>query len=283
MTYVQTESTATAITSFTEGPTARFAFRRFGTPSDIPLVLAMRFRGTIDHWDPALLDRLAEEREVIVFDNRGTGASTGPLPTSIDDLAEGLIEFVEALGLATIDLLGWSLGGIAVQAAALKRPDLVRRLIVAGSTPGGVPDQPPAAPAIWQLASKSHNSDEDFLQLFFPDTEAGRQSGLESLRRLEHRLGSPAHAEVDAEAWQAQLRAIGSFDGLWDRLPELQRPVLITNGTDDVMIDAHASYAMSRRVRDAKLVLYSDAGHGFLFQHPEDFAREVNAFLGPGS
>jgi pimeloyl-ACP methyl ester carboxylesterase len=150
MTTFQSESTTavstgpadTAETLFVDGPTARFAYRRFGKPAAIPLVLAMRFRGTLDHWDPALLDLLAQQREIIVFDNLGTGASTGPLPRSIHDMAAGLIEFVQALELRTVDLFGWSIGGIVTQAAALERPDLVRRLIVAASTPGAVPDQP---------------------------------------------------------------------------------------------------------------------------------------------
>src|SRR5262245_18757487 len=125
-----------AETQYVDTADTHFAYRRFGPPSDVPLVMAMRFRGTLDQWDPALLEVLSSEREVIVIDNRGTGRSSGAPPTSVDGLAAGLLEFVDALGLTQIDLLGWSMGGLVVQAAALQRLTAVRRLIVAGSGPG---------------------------------------------------------------------------------------------------------------------------------------------------
>ena len=241
--------------------------------------MALRFRGTIDHWDPALLDVLASEHDVIVFDNVGTGRSTGNAPTTIGGLAEGLLKFADALGLEQVDLFGWSLGGIVVQAATLLRPNFVRRLVVAGSTPGGVPDMPAPADKVWQVAGKPVSDDEDFLYLFFPETEAARQAGLASLRRLDTRLDD-SHVAVSPEAIRAQLAAIGSLDSaIWDRLGELELPVLVANGAHDVMISAYASYAMAERLPDAKVILYSDAGQGFLFQHAEEFGREVLDFL----
>lgn len=268
-----------ADTRYVDGPRSRFAYRRFGARSDVPLIMALRFRGTIDHWDPALLDVLGAERDVIVFDNVGTGHSTGSAPDTIFGMADGLLEFVGALGIQRADLFGWSLGGIVVQAAALQRPGLVRRLVVAGSTPGGVPDMPAPADDVWPTALKPVNDDEDFLYLFFPDTEAARCAGRASLRRLDTRL-SAGHQPVTAEVVKAQFDAANSLGAaVWDRLPELTMPVLVANGAHDVMVSAYASYAMSQRLPDAKVVLYSDAGHGFLFQHPVEFGREVLRFL----
>jgi pimeloyl-ACP methyl ester carboxylesterase len=268
-----------AETQYVEGPSSRFAYRRFGAQSGDPLIMALRFRGTIDHWDPALLDVLGSERDVIVFDNVGTGRSTGKGPTTVEGLAEGLLEFTDALGLRQVDLLGWSLGGTVVQAATLLRPRLVRRLIVAGSTPGGVPDMPAPPDRVWQVAVKPVNEDEDFLYLFFPETDAARQAGLASLRRLDSRLND-SHAAVAPETIQAQLAAISSVGtAVWDRLHELTLPVLVANGSHDIMISSFASYAMSQRLPNAKLILYSDAGHGFLFQHADEFGREVLSFL----
>lgn len=204
-------------------------------------MLLMRFRGTIDHWDPALLDILAAERDLILFHNRGTAASTGSVPTTVEGLAEGAIEFIEALGLHQVDLLGWSMGGYVAQGVALARPDLVRRLIVAGSGPGGLPEQPNAPDKVMQVASHPVNSDEDFLYLFYPETGVGRRAGLESLRRLDHRLLKASHAPVAPDTIQAQGAAIASFKGWWDRVPELDLPVLVANGAHDVMIHAYAS------------------------------------------
>lgn len=264
---------------FIDGPAGqRFHYRRFGPAGAIPLVLCMRLRGTIDHWDPALLDALAAEREVIVFDNQGTSLSSGVAPTTIDGLADGGITFIRALGLTQVDVLGWSLGGIVAQGIALRAPELVRRLIVAGSTPAGVPDQPPPGPKVGEVLTHPINDDEDYLYLFFPESDEARKAGLASLRRLDVRLAE-SHAAVQDDTYRAQLGAIASFAGYYDRLGELKLPVLVANGAHDVMINSYASYAMSQKLPDAKVVLYSDAGHGFLYQHVEDFAYEVNRFL----
>jgi pimeloyl-ACP methyl ester carboxylesterase len=267
-----------AETRYVQTPDARLGYRRFGPAGGVPLVLLARFRATLDHWDPALLDVLAGEREVIVFDNLGTGLSSGDAPDSVDGLAAGAVGLIRALGLSRVDVLGWSMGGFVAQAVALREPGLVRRLVVAGSGPGGLPDQPASPDKVWQVAGKPVNDDEDFLYLFFPETEAARAAGLASLRRLDTRLAE-SHAVVAPDAVKAQLVAIRSFAGFWDRLAELTLPVLVANGAHDVMVAAYASYAMSQRLPNAKVVLYSDAGHGFLFQHSEEFGREVLRFL----
>lgn len=265
---------------FVGGPDGeRFHYRRFGRPGTVPLVLCMRLRGTVDHWDPQLLDALAAEREVIVFDNRGTSLSSGDAPTSIDGLADGGIAFIQALGLTQVDILGWSLGGIVAQGIALRAPELVRRLVVAGSTPAGVPDQPAPGPRVGEILSHAVNDDEDYLYLFFPESDQGRAAGLASLRRLDVRLGT-SNAVVQPDTYRAQLGAIAAFAGYYDRLGELKLPVFVANGAHDVMINSYATYAMSQKLPDAKVVLYSDAGHGFLFQHITDFAHDVNRFLG---
>ena len=268
-----------AETRYADDRRGRFAYRRLGLPSAVPLVMATRFRGTIDHWDPALLDVLGSQRDVIVFDNRGTAASSGAPPDTIQGLAEGLLQFTDALGLTRVDLLGWSMGGYVVQLAALNRPELVRRLIVVGSGPGRVPDLPAQAANVGQVAGPPVLDDDDFLYLFFPETDQGRRAGLASLRRLDTRLNG-SHVEVAPEAVAAQNAAIAAFGtGVWDRLGELTLPVLVANGAHDVMVHAFASYAMSQRLPNAKVILYSDAGHASLFQHADDFGHEVLDFL----
>lgn len=268
-----------AETRYVDGPDGeRFAYRRLGREGTRPLVMHMRLRGTIDHWDPMFLDLVSAEREVIIFDNRGTNFSTGSAPVTMDGLVQGSLAFIGALGLTDIDVLGWSMGGIVAQGVALAAPELVHRLVVAGSSPGGVPDLPAPPTRVAQTTGKPDNGDEDFLYLFYPETEKARAAGLASLRRLDHRL-KQSNAAVGDEAFRGQLAAIGGFKGYWERQEELTLPVLVANGAHDVMIHAYATYAMSQRLPHAKIILYSDAGHGFLFQHPEDFAHEVNRFL----
>jgi pimeloyl-ACP methyl ester carboxylesterase len=136
------------------GPSARFTYRRMGTRGGVPVVLLNRFRGTIDWWDPEFLELLAARHDVIVFDNVGIGHTAGEPRDSVEGFADGAIEFIEALGLAQVDLLGWSLGGIVAQYVVLRRPELVRRLIVAGSSPGApVPGAPPMSQKVRQCAS----------------------------------------------------------------------------------------------------------------------------------
>ena len=141
----------------------------------------------------------------------------------------------------------------------------------------------PATPEkVLAIMAKEDSDDEDVLYLFFPETYQARQAGIASLRRLDSRL-TDSNATVSAQAGQAMLAAVTAFGtGVWERLPELEMPVLVANGAHDVMISAFASYAMSQRLPNAKVVLYSDAGHGFLFQHHDSFAREVLAFLADG-
>ncbi|MFD4957815.1 alpha/beta fold hydrolase [Microbacterium sp. NPDC058389] len=271
-----------APTRYVDGPLGEtFAYRLLGRPgSTPPLVLTMRLRGTIDHWDPAFLDAIAREREVIIFDNRGLNASTGDPASTIEELVDGTIAFIQALGLPQVDLLGWSMGGMVAFGVALTEPGLVRRLIIAGSTPGGIPDIPRMSERVGAIASKPVNSDDDFLALFFPETPAGREAGTQHLKRLRYRLDQ-SQAAISGDAVRGQLTALGRFrEGYWARLEQLEMPVLLANGTHDVMILADHTYATARKLTKARTVLWSDAAHAFLFQHAEEFADDIDRFLG---
>lgn len=266
-----------------EGRLAKYAYRDFGKSSaEPPLVLLHRFRGTIDHWDPAFLDVLAAERRVIVFDSAGVGRSTGTTPDTVQGMADAAVDFLGSLGLRQVDLLGWSMGGFVAQAVALDRKDLVRRLVVAGSGPGGVPGSPGRDARVLTAMTAETNSEEDFLYLFFGLDGEGRRLGRESLARLSTRL-DVSRSQVTPESWGNQLKATGRWsageDSAWDRLDQLTVPVLVANGAHDVMIDSGNSFAMARRLRDSVTVFYGDSGHGFLFQHPDEFGRQVLDFL----
>jgi pimeloyl-ACP methyl ester carboxylesterase len=127
----------TATTKFAEADGVHYAYRRFGGPSDAPLVFCHRFRGTMDDWDPATINGFARERDVILFDNAGVGLSTGVVPNNARGMADHLIAFLGALGVLEVDLLGFSMGGYVAQFAVLKSPHLFRRIILAGTGPGG--------------------------------------------------------------------------------------------------------------------------------------------------
>lgn len=262
---------------------AQIAFRDFGAISDAPpLLFLQRFRGTMDHWDPALLDRIAAHRRVIVFDGPGVARSGGTPARTIADQAQAAIGLADALQLRQVDVLGWSMGGATAQLTALHFPDRVRRLVVAGSGPGGVIEAPAAPDKVMQVAVKPVNDDSDFLYLFFHDTTTSLDAGRQHLHRLQgrHEAFSPP---VAVETVMAQLGAIkawsGGNDSAWLRLAEIGHPVLVANGQFDRMVHPYNSYAMAQRLPRAKLVLYPDAGHGFLFQHHAEFGDEVVRFL----
>jgi pimeloyl-ACP methyl ester carboxylesterase len=266
-----------------EGKSANYAYRDFGVAnSNPPLVLLTRFRATMDHWDPAFLDILASERRVILFDNAGVGESTGEVATTFAGMAESAVDFITALGLTQVDLLGWSIGGFAGQMVALNHPGLVRRLLVVGSGPGGVPGSPALDPKVAETMTAPVSTEGHFLYLFFGLDEESQRVGTESLKRLEPRL-SKSHAEVSAEAWGRQLQAIMKWAGgegsAWSRLEEITIPVLVANGAHDVMVDAGDSFAMVQRMKNATALFYGDAGHAFLFQHPDEFGKATLDFL----
>ena len=261
----------------------QLAYRTFGVNSDVPIVLLPRFRATMDEWDPAFLDVLAAERRVVIFDNAGVGRSAGVSPASIAGMAEHAAAFIRALGYAQVDLLGWSMGGAVAQALTLEHPELVRRLVVAASGPGGVPGAAPMSERVRETVAKPVNNDDDFLYLFFDGADERRAAGREHLRRL-HRRVEPDGPLTRMETVQAMGRALAAWrsggEGVYSRLHEIHLPVLVATGAHDVMIPANNSYAMIERLPNAELVIYSDAGHAFLFQHAERFGARVLQFLG---
>lgn len=266
-----------------KGKTATYAYREFGVESSAPpLVLLQRFRGTIDHWDPAFLEVLASERRVIIFDNAGVGASTGEVPDTIAGAVEGVIDFLNALKIEKIDVLGWSMGGMTALLTTLNHPTLVRRTLVLGSTPGGLPDPNEPDQRVFDAMTAPDPDDANYIFLFFGDHEEGHRLGLESLRRLDTRL-LKSQAVVTADAWGNQLQACMKFMGgenaAWDRLEEIQVPVLVANGAHDVMVPSEHSFAMAKRTKNVTTVIYGDEGHGFLFPHYEDFGKIVLDFL----
>src|SRR5260221_7604110 len=108
---VTIHSHQTAPTQFVDAAGVRFAYRRFGKSGGVPLVFNQHFTGTMDHWDPAVTDGLATEREGILFNNAGVSSSSGEVPTSFEQMAGNAAAFIKALGLPKVDVLGFSIGG----------------------------------------------------------------------------------------------------------------------------------------------------------------------------
>jgi len=254
------------------------AVRVDGDPDKDPLLLCQRFRGTMDDWDPEFVARLATARHVIRFDNLGSGESSGETPNTVREMANVVPLLLDALGIGAVDLLGWSLGGYVGQTVALTWPERVRRLVIAGSGPGG-PDGPPPHSRVAEIAAKTAATREDVQFLFYTETQAGTAAA----RRHFDRIRFGERPPVGAESGRRLRAAIASWwkgDGAArPHLGKLSMPVLAGNGIADVMVPAEHSFAIAQKAPRAKLVLYPDAGHAFLFQYAEDFCAEVLRFL----
>jgi pimeloyl-ACP methyl ester carboxylesterase len=264
-----------------------YAYRRFGHRGTgaLPLLCLMHFRGNLDNWDPILVDTIASQREVILVDNAGVGGSTGIAPSTVTQMARAALAFVDALGLKTIDLLGYSIGGCVAQEVVLIRPYAVRRLILAGTGPQGGEDMHAFAdgPVRDAVHSDAPGRPEDILTLFFERTATSQAKGRDFIRRISSRE-MDRDRPTDLATRNAQLDALSEW-GIPDptrlnRLAGITQSTLVANGDNDAMIPTKNSYLLARHLPNARLRIYPDAGHGFLFQYPAEFAAEVNAFLG---
>src|SRR5271156_6827108 len=133
-------SNITAPTQFIETKLEKYAYRRFGKRTGLPLLCLQHFTGTLDNWDPAVTDPLASGRELILFESAGLGRSTGQVPGNISGMAAHSLAFADALGLKQADILGYSLGGMVAQQIALERPSLVRKMLLVATAPEGGED-----------------------------------------------------------------------------------------------------------------------------------------------
>jgi pimeloyl-ACP methyl ester carboxylesterase len=258
-----------------------YAYRDLGE-SEVPLVLLQHFRGNLDNWDPALVDALAAERRVVAFDNVGVAATSGRTPSTIDAMAHDAIAFFDALGLERIDLLGFSIGSFVAQEIALVRPDLLRRLVLASAAPQGAPGMQGWAPEVIGAVGGREPNPQGYLDVFFAHTDTSRQAGQEAAGRI---FGRTTNRD-EPTSWQtrqAQYDAICAWGipnhSLLERVAGIELPVFVANGDSDPMILPRYSHLLAGLLPDARLKLYPDSAHGFLFQHHEEFAADVHAFL----
>ena len=273
----------TAPTRFVEATGIRFAYRRFGKAGGVPLVLFMHFTGTMDHWDPAVTDGLAQDREVILFDNAGISSSSGEVPTTIEGMANDAAAFIKALGLKRVDLLGFSIGGTVTQALTLAEPQLVRRLVLVGTGPRGGEGMAALTPEAQAIFGRSYaDPDELWQHVHFDATASSQAAGAAFLKRFRLRREN-RDPEVNEKVAPAQIEALCKWgaprEQPYEYLGAIHQPTLVINGDKDVIIYTINSYILQQNIPDAQLILYPDASHGALFQYPQRFTRHVSMFL----
>jgi pimeloyl-ACP methyl ester carboxylesterase len=273
----------TAPTQFVEANGIRFAYRRFGKPGGAPLIFNMHFMGTLDHWDPAVTDGFAGDREVILFDNAGVSSSSGKVPGTVAAMGANAIVLIRALGLKEVDVLGFSIGGLVGQEITLQAPDLVRRLVLVGTGPRAGESMDTGTPEGKEIFGGTYKDPDDlWLRVQFTPSEASQAKGREFIKRFRLRSEN-RDPEVTQEAALAQRAAIGEWgakrDRAWDYLKAIKQPTLVVGGSNDVIITTVNSFILQQQLPNAQLIIYPDTGHGSLFQYPELFVRHVSMFL----
>jgi pimeloyl-ACP methyl ester carboxylesterase len=257
-----------------------FAYRELGDAGGVPVVFLHHFTAVLDDWDPRVLDGVAAQHHVIAFDNRGVGSTRGKVPTDLEQMGADAIAFIRALGHDQVDLIGFSLGGAVAQMVALQAPELVRRMVLAGTGPrggGGIWKMPFIVGSAYAKAFLARKDARHFL--FFPRTTEGKKAADAYFARLGERTGD-LDRPISGQARLAQLRAITS-GGLHapDDLSTLKMPVLVANGDKDLMVASEHSRDMAARLPDSRVKIYPNSGHGGIFQYHQEFVPEVLAFL----
>jgi pimeloyl-ACP methyl ester carboxylesterase len=259
-----------------------YAYRELGE-SEVPLVLLQHFRGNLDNWDPALVDALAADRRVVTFDNLGVGATTGKTPNTVEAMAQGAIAFLEAMDFQRVDLLGFSLGSFVAQEVALIRPDLLRRVVLASSAPQGAAGMHGWAPEVIGAVGVPEVTPQGYVSVFFAPTDTSREAGQQVAGRI---FGARTIGRDEPTTWQtrqAQYDAVCAWgipnQSLLERVSAIDLPVFVANGDSDPMILPRYSHLLAGLLPNARLTIYPDSAHGFLFQHYGQFAADVNAFL----
>ncbi|AWN44406.1 alpha/beta hydrolase [Methylobacterium durans] len=257
-----------------------FFYRQLGPATGVPVVLLNHWGANLDNFDPRIVDGFAASRPVFALDYRGVGASGGKAPLTVAEMATDTVATLRALGLDQVDLVGFSLGGFVAQDVALRALTLVRRLILAGTGPAGGIGIERVGAVSWPLILKGLLTFKDpKTYLFFTASEPSRRAAKAFLGRLRERT-KDRDAPVGMGTFLRQLKAIKA----WGRqtpqdLGRIASPVLVANGDRDLMVPSSNSADMARRLPNAELVLYEDAGHGGIFQCHEAFTRKALAFL----
>ncbi len=258
----------------------QFTYRVTGSKAGVPLILLNHLTGTLDNWDPRVVDGLAKEHTVVTFNNRGVGSSEGHVPLTVEEMATDAIAFIEALGYGKVNLLGFSLGGMVAQYIIQQSPQLVDKLILAGTGPaGGVGIENVTKLTLLDMLHAGVTFNDPKVFLFFTRTKNGKQSAKSFLARLKERTQNRDKA-IAISAFRRQLKAIHTYGTQKPvDLSYITQPTLVANGDDDRMVPTSNTEDLAKRIANSQLEIYPDAGHAGIFQYYDQFTKTALEFL----
>jgi pimeloyl-ACP methyl ester carboxylesterase len=269
----------TAPTRFVQVGDAGFAYRRFGRPGGLPLLLLNYFAANMDNWDPKVTNAFAAEREVILLDNAGVGGSSGETHSTVAAMPTDCVEFCHSLDVRNTDVVGFSLGGMIAQQLAFEYPDMIRRMILMGTGPRGGEGMTFTELSTDLLADPVAL----LMSAFFTPSEASKAAGQAYIERLKLRV-TDRDAPVSVKAAGAQLEAIREWGSIpstdrYAMLPRIHQRTLIVHGSKDIVVMPINAFLLAQHLPDAQLVMYPDASHGAQSQHAEVFLQHARLFL----
>ena len=250
------------------------AYKTFGKGDPILLINGYSF--TMDSWDPTLLETLASNHTVIIFNNRGIGNTTsGSERFSIEQFANDTAGLLEALNIKKADVLAWSLGGRIAQELTLNYPDRVGKLILYAIGCGGEESVPQNQEVRNEFVNGTGTAEDRIARLvplFFPQEWRNENPNyLENIpKTTETILNQTLNKQIEAAANSAPT---------CDRLKNITQPTLVIVGTDDAATPAANSVRMAELIPGSWLVQIKGGGHGLMYQYPEQFSNIVETFL----
>lgn len=271
----------TVPTEFISTDEISFAYREYGQQNGgTPIIFLNHLAAVLDNWDPRIMDGIAKTHHVVVFDNRGVGASTGRVAESIEQMADDAITFIEAKGFDKVDLFGFSMGGMISQEIAMKKPSLVRKMVISGTGPAGGEG----------IAKVNRVADREFIKglltrqdpkvfLFFTRSNNGKRAAKAFIKRINERTEN-LDKKIKVSAYRAQLRALKKWGNKKPvDLSVIKHPTLVANGEHDRMVPTPNTHDLAKRLPNSQLIIYPDAGHGGIFQYHKDFVKQTLDFL----
>jgi pimeloyl-ACP methyl ester carboxylesterase len=246
-----------------------------------PILLVSGSGNVMDVWPSSMLEELSSNHTVVIFDNRGVGNTTsGTRPFSIQQFANDTVGLLDALKIQKADVLGFSMASFIAQEITLTHPEKVNRLILYGASCGGregIPQSPEVVKALSDVVNNRTQDVEAFLSVTFPQEWIKENPNyLESFPKSAEIVPSTTLVQqFDAvEKWLDP-----NWSGVCSQLPNISKPTLIITGTEDVAVPAANSLILVQKIPAAWLVQIKGAGHGLMYQYPEEFSSILLTFL----